>query len=203
MAATKKTPAVLKPKPMTLKSDWTGATRLVMHDPRLSDPMDPGVIAMKKLTSKNHTKKTLEDHRAISRMEFDLGMYRNRTGPYIPRRLIRACIWEGCKVFNKGADFRRTALIVGGTFEYDGPTDLDEMWTAALWSRESVVVNKNRVWRTRPVFEEWKLTGVEITFDASVIDPGTLRDAIEIAGRLYGIGDARNMGCGRFTVVHQ
>jgi hypothetical protein len=67
--------------------------------------------------------------------------------------------------------------------------------------RRSVVVGKARVLRCRPRFANWRMR-VALEVDTALISPEMVAEAMNLAGRIVGIGDGRpekGLGFGRFT----
>lgn len=60
-----------------------GINPLLMHNSRLSNPLDPNAKAMKKVSGKRQ--KTDEDHAELARLEHAGSLYHDPiAGPYIP-----------------------------------------------------------------------------------------------------------------------
>jgi hypothetical protein len=64
-----------------------------------------------------------------------------------------------------------------------------------------VVVQRNRVMRWRPKFDDWTLKFQIEIIDPGTISPTTLRNVLEDAGKFIGICDFRPL-FGTFSVVH-
>lgn len=180
----------------------TGVAPLLMHSADLADPIGPAAKALSEVSSKRG--KTEADHLEMMELEFVGGMYyREDTGPYLPASNIHKAIIEGARKNNKGK------LIEAGVFltslfnpvEYDGPRDPAEMLKHERFvSRVPVTVQRNKVMRTRPKFDEgWQVT-VNGYYDDSVVGADVLEMALDKAGRLVGLGDWRPSH-GRFEAV--
>ena len=68
--------------------------------------------------------------------------------------------------------------------------------------RQPVVVGKARVLRCRPCWNQWRMR-LPLEIDTAILQPSQVRDALELAGRIKGIGDYRpekGGGFGRFRV---
>lgn len=175
---------------VTLK--LTGQSPVLMHSDRGANPLDPAAKELKKLTGKR--KKTDEDHAAIARLEWELGMYIDpKLGPYLPTQNIQKAIVEGGRINKLGTAVERAVLILAdrAPLAYKGPRDPEGMWKAGGFAdMRSVVVGQARTMRCRPIFAEWS-TEVEVLFDTSVLDRAQLVLCAENAGRLIGLGDYR------------
>lgn len=182
---------------LTLK----GVTPLIMHNARLADPLDTIVRQMKPLSAKRS--KTEEDLLEMARLEFVGGLYFDADlGPVMPAMNIEATLRDGAKTFKKGKDITRglqvTDMVV--PVAYKGPRDIDGLWSGGdseFVYRTSVVVQRNRVQRTRPIFRNWALE-VNGVFDENIFDEDVLNTICETAGMMSGLGDYRPR-YGKFT----
>lgn len=188
----------------TVTFQFKGASPLLMHSDRGVNPLDPGTIELKKLTSSR--KKTDEIHAQVARLEWELGMYFDADlGPIVPTSNLRGVIVEGAKFAKMGATVKRATIVEEdrAKLEYEGPRTIEAMWKAGSFRDvRSVVVGTSRVMRCRPIFRRWSLS-FSLLFDPEVIERSALIAAAEAGGKLIGIGDFRpaNGGpFGRFTV---
>jgi len=184
---------------MKFRMRITGTTPLLMHNGRLSNPIDPVVLDIKKFTSKR--KKTEEDHLAIAQLEHAGGMYLDPdVGPYIPGDNIHATLVSGGKKHKLGKRVTESVLITSdiNPIAYKGPRDAKGLWKDKNFVHmNSAKVGQARVMRCRPIFREWA-TEIEGILDDSVMDESELRLVAETAGTLCGTGDWRPKH-GRFT----
>ena len=130
-------------------------------------------------------------------------VYRNEAGELcVPGEYLRGSIVAASKFRQdprsprksamdlfKAAIISLTPLASRGTKEWD------------YEDRRRVLVQRNAITRVRPAMH----TGWQASFDLQVnipeyIDPNTLRETIEVAGRLIGIGDFRPT-FGRFGII--
>ena len=185
----------------------TGVTPLLVHNARLADPLDKFVRESKKFSKKRT--KTDEDHLELARLEFMGGLYFDKDlGPVMPAANIEAALRDGAKRYKKGKDVQRGLQITDlvTPIVYEGPRTMEELWNGGdseFIDRQSVVVQRNRVQRTRPIFRNWALE-VDGQFDENVFDVDELNTICEAAGQWSGLGDYRTK-YGKFThelVVH-
>lgn len=176
-----------------------GITPLIMHNGRLSDPLDEWTQALAKLTSKR--KKTIDDHKAVSKTEWFGGLYIDDDGtPCLPGEVIEASLVEGAKKYKLGKASKGGLVVVGNfKLKYDGPKTAEKLWEhGGFLKRASVKVGTARVIRSRPIFPEWSCK-FSVMWDPSLIsDEDTLREIVESAGQ-SGICDWRPK-FGRFQV---
>lgn len=177
----------------------TGITPLILHNGRLSDPLDEWTQALAKLTSKR--KKTIDDHKAVSKTEWYGGMYVDEDGaPCLPGEVIEACLVEGAKKYKLGKASKGGLVVLGNyKIKYEGPKSVDKLWEhGGFLKRASVKVGMARVIRSRPIFQSWSCT-FDVTWDPALIsDESTLREIVDSAGQ-SGICDWRPK-FGRFQV---
>lgn len=178
-----------------------GINPLLMHNVRLANPLEAIVQEMKTLASKR--KKTVEDIRELSRMEFEGGLYLDtKLGPYIPGQAFHKTLVNAAKAQRLGSKVN-TALIVTtlkAPLEYDGPRDVEGLWAAGFYDQRMVTVDRKRLMRTRPCFQEWAAE-FEILYSPSDFDDRTMQAIFEAAGRV-GLLDYRpHYGTFKTTIV--
>lgn len=176
-----------------------GVSPLIMHNCRLANPLDPLVKQIKEITSKR--KKTDEDHELLAYLEWQGGLYHDGARPYIPGQNINAALVAAAKKNRMGKQFQSSVLVVESQIplEYEGPRDIEKLFNAVRFvDTRSVVVQKSRVMRTRPIFPEWAAR-FSVAYDPAVVNEGEVIQAAEIAGTLIGLGDYRPQ-YGRFKM---
>jgi len=187
--------------PMNFTITITGTAALLMHNGRLADPLDPATKALKAATGKRT--KTDADHEEISRVEFAGGLYLDPDiGPYLPADNIWKTLQVAARKSKQGKQVEEGVIIISevNPLSYDGPRDLDGLWANKNFvSRRTVVNQRNRVARTRPIFQQRKVAADGI-LDESALNLGDLRTIAERAGNLVGLGDWRPR-YGRFTAT--
>lgn len=178
----------------------TGTAPLLMHNSRLSNPLDPATKALKKVTGKRN--KTDDDHEQIARLEFAGGLYLDPdVGPYIPGENIARALVDGAKLTKMGVKVTRGVFISTDVnpLAYDGPRDEQKLWDAGWRHMASVKVGTNRTMRCRPWFPKWKVQADGV-LDPSVLELDDLAAIADNAGSLIGLGDWRPR-FGRFTAT--
>lgn len=172
-----------------------GVSPLMMHNGRLSNPLDPYAKAIKEITSKRT--KTDEDHLQIAKLEFLGGIYYDeKIGVYIPGENLDATIVNGAKRQRKGADVERGVMTLEDKvpLSYEGPRSPERLFDGGFADIRGVSSQGSkggsRVMRCRPIFTTWGCT-FTLGFDPLVINPDDLRRCVEDAGRLIGLCDHR------------
>lgn len=178
---------------------------IVLHNGRLSNPLDPYVIAMKRITGKR--KKTEEDHALLARLEWEGGLYADPDiGVALPAEVIDAAIAEGAKRTKQGKNVKASVICLQDhvPLNYDGPKwpkgtvmdgktlcnpALDKLYAATHFQHRARV-GMACVMRTRPLFTKWSCE-FDLQFDPSIVNRDDLIEVVQNTGRLAAIGDWR------------
>lgn len=177
---------------MKIRITLKGTSPLLMHNQRLSDPLDSYARQLRAISGKK--KKTDEDYEEMARIEFEGGLYiAPEIGPYVPGVNVHRSLVEGARITKRGKDIERGLVVHDDIcpLAYKGPRDVAGLCAdKEHMSRLSVRVGTSRVMRTRPMFREWALEC------EAVIDPGVLNFEdvcviAETAGSMAGLGDYR------------
>lgn len=197
----------------------TGASPLLMHNGQLANPLNKFARALKVATKKKKGQDPDEKLWKAARLEWEGGLYYyNRPGhalhgPVMPGFVFRACIRDAARISRGGKEIERGLVIRDSMMrlEYDGPREIEEMWSAgetimegydagdAFIHQTPVTVGRAKVLRTRPKFEEWSFTA-RLAYHDKVLGKDALIDYIQDAGLLGRLCDARSMGYGQFEV---
>lgn len=176
----------------TIKARIKGYSPLLMHADTLANPLSDLKKELATYTSKR--KKTDEDHEEIARLEWLGGMYFDeKVGPYVPARMIKAVLIQSAKKTKEGPKIRSGVIVTTdkNKLEYDGPRTTKALWESKKHTDiRSVVVQRARLMRCRPVFHEWACE-FELVYDESVIDKADIIRLLDTAGTMIGIGDFR------------
>lgn len=185
----------------TITVEIKGIQPLFMHSPAGVDPTNPLVKEKKALTSKPAKKKTDADLAQIDWLDFQLAIYCNGDGPYVPDTAVLGVLRAGAtdqrngtKV-EAGVDLRETEIPL----IFDGPKTVRDLYDQRFVDRRPVGVQDARVMRVRPRFNEWGLR-FTLVVDESVINPDEVKAALEFGGARKGLLDHRPR-FGRFEIV--
>lgn len=184
-----------------LKFKIVGVAPLLMHNSRLSDPLDPFSEKISKLCSTRTKKRTVAQWEELRRLEFMGGFWGNAQGePVIPAMAIDAMMKEGARKLQKGVAFEAGVFSPeDALIKHPGPKTAEKMYEGGRNThRASVAVGTSRVMRTRPIIYDWEAM-VILKWDDSQVDLAQVKDAVTIAGRQIGVGDWRPK-FGRFEV---
>lgn len=184
---------------MKIRFELRGTSPLLCHNAQLADPDNDFSRRIAEITGKR--KKTEEDRKAISRLEWFGGLYvQNGSGPVVPTANIRKCLIEAGKVTKQGKQVGR-AIAFGDLhvpIAYEGPRDIEQLSKRdEFYNRASVGIGANRTMRTRPCFPQWAVVADALLLE-DIMDLVDLELIVERAGLAEGLGDNRVNGYGRF-----
>lgn len=177
-----------------------GVSTLLMNNPRGVNPLDSIAIKLRDYTGKR--RKTEEDNRIISDLEWEMHIYWDDSiGLYIPNEALAKSFFEGAKLNKNGATLQKFCQIIENRVPLDiGAVQNYEKMKLDNKFRDvrSVGVMKKRVIRTRPRFDTWRCE-FDMLYDESNIDVNVIGLAIENAGKYFGLLDHRETGYGRYA----
>ena len=175
-----------------------------MHNGELADRKNPFTIEIKKLNAKRGKDKTETEHDQLERLEWEGALYWHEdAGLYIPNDNIERCLQLGAQKSRLGKNVQAAVWVADDivALDYAGPSTKDELYKDKRFQlRKSVIINKARIVKVRPMVPTgWKLK-FSLEYDDTVIaDAESLFKCIVDAGALIGLGDWRPK-FGRFTV---
>ncbi len=185
----------------TMKVTLKKVSPLLQSNERMADPLDPARKRLAKLTGMK--KKTDATHEDIKRAEWEGCMYWDaKIGPYVPATWIDAMVKEGARKNKMGKAFEAAVSCAEDRvpIQYKGPRDLEGMYAAGTFCDRRGVGNMGRkVMRTRPRFADWSLA-FTLTYDENEVNAEHIKTALEVAGRMVGLGDFRPR-FGKFEVT--
>ncbi len=123
--------------------------------------------------------------------EAELRLYKNAEGKIIiPASMVKACIRSAganYKVAGRKSTFG--AMIKAGLEVV--PEEIPLIHNGWVVDYRPVVVQRQRIMRARPRFNEWALEFKIINHDPTIIHKDMLKRILEDAGKYYGLGDYR------------
>lgn len=186
----------------TIAMRWKGITPLIMHADTLVDPLHPLKKAIERFTAKR-TNKTDEDHEAIAQIEMAAAMYYDDDiGVYLPDDNVLKCLIEAARLTKEGKNVERGVRIAETKLPLayaGGPMEREQLCRSPLYRyRKPVVVARQRLIRTRPIFRDWSIN-VVLHFDPQVVKTADLLlNWARIAGDMVGMGNRRIGKGGQF-----
>jgi len=177
-----------------LKIKIEGAAPLILHSDRLCNPLDPLAKTLKQYTGKR--KKTDEDLAEIAHLEWKAGLYHDDTiGIYVPGQNVDATIRNAAKLQRRGQDVKRGLMVLEEKIPliYNGSPKPDVLFgdgNTEFVDMRSVVIQRARIMRCRPIFREWELN-FTVGFNADIFNEDDVIDLIDTGGQLIGLCDMR------------
>lgn len=184
------------------RATLAGIAPLILHNGRLSNPLDDYAKAIGAITGKR--KKTEADHEKIAQLEWRGGLYTDGNGNLIiPGRVLEALVHSGAKVSKEGKQALSGIFVESdGTLDYKGRgKSIDEMMEDPFFRiTVPVRVKANKVQRTRVILHDWTVT-FDVSASTDVIRNGdVLKKWLQDAGSFSGLCEWRPR-YGRFVVT--
>ena len=114
-------------------------------------------------------------------------------GPYIPGENIEATLRNGGKSFKKGKDLEKYVSVTDLYVPLDYGENLSKTELIKRYEYRDtrpMVVSRARILRTRPRFDQWKIT-FNLMYDEEKIDLDTIVNAMDVSGSYVGLCDSR------------
>ena len=199
----------------TLKTTWTGIRPFIMSNPQTVELANPFAVESRRVNGllKSARKKGDENIMADlakkqKRGDWEASAYWDQTKKqfFIPDTCLLACIRNGAAAAKKGKDIDRAVIIT--ETEAFIETEVKHNSLDAYFSDDAFrlecpakVPPKTGalIWKVRCMIPTgWKIT-FQIEYDENIVADKSLQEALDLAGRLSGIGGWRPK-FGRFSV---
>jgi len=184
-----------------------GIRPLIMHNGAAGiDRRSPANLEKADIARKRGSNRTEADDERLRELECQTSIWYDYNGvPTIPAAAIRATIETAARKLKQGPQVREGMAITEiKAFDYDRSTlgtTVEELGKNAQFT-VPVVVQRNRLERTRAKFDEWSVA-LLLEADDELVDQQQLESWLDIAGRRIGLGDWRpekSGDYGRFVV---
>ena len=185
-----------------------GISPIIMHNGAAGlDTRSPAKLEIAEIAAKRGSNRTASDEERLRELECQTSLYLNASGaPTIPGAAFRALIETAARKLKQGPKVRGGLIVLGDAeFEYDRErygTTVEQLGKNAQFTT-GVVVQRNRVLRTRARFDEWEAR-FRIDVDEEDVDKENLETWLDIGARKVGLGDWRpekSGHYGRFEVL--
>ncbi len=185
-----------------------GISPIIMHNGAAGlDTRSPANLEKAEITRKKGSNRTASDEERLRELECQISLWLDAGGaPTIPRTAFRSMIETSARKLTQGPQVREGLIVLGDAkFEYDRErygTTVEQLGKKAQFTT-GVVVQRNRVLRTRAMFEEWEAR-FRIEVDDELVDQEQLETWLDIGSRRIGLGDWRpekSGHYGRFEVL--
>lgn len=186
------------------KVKWTGEQPLIMHRGDLADPLDQYSKLISAQAKRAKKDKTELQYMELYRLEWLGGMYTDpEFGIVVPTDNILKVIIEGARRAKRGKLVESSVFVSGiepnghaesVKLDYPGEHNVDKMWEqscdgkAKFIFKRTLKVAQTRIVRCRPIFYKWGVT-FSIKHEPAAIQKDELFEAMEVAGRMIGMGD--------------
>ncbi len=183
-----------------------GETALIQ---RSSDGLIPGNAVKKQIEAITDKpgKRTESDEARLRQLETIISLWREGDTIQVPPQAIRACLERAAKKSREGPAVREGLLVLETTFTYDVERygDSVEQLMDSTQFQSVVVVQRNKIVRTRAKFDPPWSVDIVLDCDEELVDQERLLSWFDIAGRRIGLGDWRpekSGTYGRFITAH-
>jgi hypothetical protein len=182
-----------------------------MHSDRLCNPMHPLTKKLKEITKLRDKKD--EHYQAMARIEFEGALYyQDDIGVYMPSKCLAGCFKSSAKKYKLGKHTKALSIdcpVGTPLIGYEGKTS-DLLWNVLNKNgeqthvfAETVVVNRARIVRTRPIFHKWEVK-FDLYLNTELLSIEQLKLIIDTAGFEFGLCELRPEKAtgvyGRFTL---
>ncbi len=187
---------------MQYKITIRGDAPIIMHNGTAGlDTSSPANREKAEISSKKGSNRTASDEARLRQLECQTSLWLNSSGaPTIPEGAIRATIETGARKLRQGSQVREGLVVQSvQSFEYDHTKygiDLEKLSHTTQFTTP-VVVQRNRILRTRAKFDNWDCTFI-VDVDEELVDKEQLLTWLDIAGRRIGLGDWRPEKSGHY-----
>lgn len=185
---------------MLLRFRIKGETPIIQHAASGIDPTTELSLEIAEITAKRGANRTASEDARLKELETARSLWLDSNGqPTIPKSAIRAVLEEGAKKTKQGGLVREGLIVLRVDFDFDreryGETMLE--WQKTAQYSAPVVVQRNRIMRTRAKFDVWGVN-VIVEVEPDLVDANQLARWLSTAGRRVGLGDWRPAKSGTF-----
>ena len=179
-----------------------GTQPIIMHNGAAGlDTRSPANLEKAEIARKKGSNRTASDDERLRELECQISLWLDASGaPTIPAAAFRSMIERAARKLKQGPQVREGLIVLGDAeFEYDRErygTTIEQLGKNTRFTT-GVVVQRNRVLRTRAMFEEWE-AHFRIEVDEELVDKEQLETWLDIGSRRIGLGDWRPEKSGRY-----
>ena len=179
-----------------------GVSPIIHHNGAAGlDTRSPVSREIAAITAKRGGNRTAADDVRLRELEAQRSLWLDEGGaPTIPAAAIRSSIEAGARKRKQGPQVRGGLVVLSTSFQYDQRkygTGIEELGRSTQYT-VPVVVQRNRILRTRARFDTPWFCTFEVDVDDEEIDQSQLFEWLDIAGRQVGLGDWRPEKSGMF-----
>ena len=178
-----------------------GVSPLIQHSATGLDPLLPVNVEKAEITRKRGSNRTDADDARLRQLETITSFWLDANEqPAIPAAAIRSVIETGARKLKQGPQVREGLVVVRTAFQYDVERYGDTLEQLAISCQHTVpvVVQRNRILRTRAKFDCPWSCDFDLDCDDELVSEQHLRQWLDIAGRRIGLGDWRPEKSGEY-----
>ena len=165
------------------------------------DTRSAAKLEIAEISRKRGSNRTVADDARLAELECQVSLWLDEDrAPEIPKEAIRAMIEESARKLKQGPQVREGLTVTGSTFEYDRDrygTSIEKLGRTCQFT-VPVVVQRNRILRTRAKFDEPWSCVLTLDTDPELVDAEQLAAWLDIGGRRIGLGDWRPSKSGHY-----
>ena len=185
---------------MEVKITIKGTEPLIMHSAYGLNQRTELAQEKQEIVRRKGSNRTDADDARLAIIECQQSFWLDDAGEItIPPEAFRSCLETAARKLKQGGDVREGLIVFRSAFKYDrdklGNTP-EEVANKAQFVTP-VVVQRSRMERVRPKFDEWSAT-FSVEYDEELVDRAKLERWIDIGGRRIGLGDWRPEKSGRY-----
>ena len=186
---------------MYINAKIKGISPIIHHSAAGLDTRSPVSREIASIAAKRGTNRTEADDERLHQLECQRALWiTEELAPTIPEPAMRAVIEAGARKRKQGPLVRSGLIVIKTEFGYDEDrygTDLATLGKTTQFTIP-VVVNRNRIMRTRAKFDQPWSCDILVDVDDELVDASQLAEWLEIAGRQVGLGDWRPEKSGHY-----
>ena len=178
-----------------------GVSALIQHSASGLDPLLAVNIEKGEITKKRGSNRTEADDARLRQLETITAFWLDANErPTIPASALRSVIETGARKVKQGPMVREGLVVTRSQFTYDTARYGDTLEELALTTQHTVpvVVQRNRILRTRAKFDCPWACEFDLDCDDELVSEPFLSQWLDIAGRRIGLGDWRPEKSGEF-----
>ena len=185
---------------MEVKITIRGTEPLIMHSAYGLNQRTELAQEKQEIVRRKGSNRTAADEARLALIECQQSFWLDDTGEItIPPEAFRSCLETAARKLKQGGDVREGLMVARSAFNYDrsklGNTPEEVAHKAQFVT--TAVVQRVRVIRVRPKFDDWSAT-FSVEYDDELVDRAKLERWLDIGGRRIGLGDWRPEKSGRY-----
>jgi hypothetical protein len=185
---------------ITIKA--VGTKPLLLHNVDLANPLNPWARKMADLRGTPSKRRTEKWHEEMAYCNFMGAFYDvpEIDGVAVPSENLRRSVVGAAKAQRLGATMERALMVTVAAVPlvYDGPKTPQQLWDGGEHHLTRMIRGTGGASPTTyPMIRDWAVR-VPLELDEGVLNLRDIKEIVERAGRIEGLGASRKQGYGRF-----